>query len=131
MKKLQSFKQSSELPTLENSLKSLDKFNFAEKKEDKYLSHITFTGRPSVKDVITFMMLKTGWSGRIFVGAKTIPQASGVYIPVVDYGPYTNRFPDNVYVSRITTHTHRGKTDVFVEIGGKSNARKRKSIEPV
>ena len=128
--KLQSFKQSSELPTLENSLKSLDKFHFTEKKEDKYLSRITFTGRPSVKDVITFMMLKTGWSGRIFVGARTIPQASGVYIPVVDYGPYTNQFPDNIYVRRITTKTHRGKTDVFVEIGVKSNPRKRKPTVP-
>lgn len=126
MKKLPSFKQNSELPTLENSLKNLDKFNFTEKKEDKYLSHITFTGRPSVKDVITFIMLKTGWSGRIFIGAKVPEVATGVYIPVVDYGPYTNQFPDNIYVRRITTHTHRGKTDVFVEIGGKSNVRKRK-----
>lgn len=111
-------------------LGNIDQFHFTEKKEDKYLSHITFVGRPSVKDVIAFMTINTGWSGRIFVGSKIPEVATGVYIPVVDYGPNGNQFPDNIYVRRITTHTHRGKTDVFVEIGGKPNSRKRKSIVP-
>ena len=108
-------------------LSNLDKFHFTEKKEDKYLSRITFVGHPSVKDVITFVTLKTGWSGRVFVGTKTNPVASGVYIPVVYYGPQGNQYPDDVYVRRITTHNHRGKTDVFVEIGGKPKSRKRKA----
>lgn len=130
MKKLPSFKPSSELPTLKNMLTNLDKFHFTEKKEDKYVSHITFTGCPSVKDIIMFMMLKTGCSGRIFVGARTIPETSGVYIPVVDYGPYNNQFPDDIYVRRITTHTHLDKTNVYVVIGEKPNSRKRKTTVP-
>ena len=131
MIKLSTFAQVSERSTLENMLMELDKFHFTEKKEDKHLSRITFVGRPSIKDVITYMTLKTGWSGRIFVGANVPEVSSGVYIPVVDYGPYVKRFPDDVYVRRITTHTYRDKriccdkTDVFVEIG-KSNSRKRK-----
>jgi hypothetical protein len=122
--KLPSFKPSSELPTLENILGNLDKFHFTIKKEDKYLSHITFTGHPTIRDIMMFVMLKTGWSGRIFVGVKTIPGSSGTYIPVVDYGPYRNQFPGDVYVSRITAHTHRDKTTtVFVEIGEKHSSK--------